>query len=76
MLNVAVISIGNGIRVQNLDEAVCLFLHDDVLGKTFIWQPVKEKENSEFKPGLLCSKIDFVSCPASGGVIRKINAWK
>ena len=30
-------------------------------------QPVKEKENSEFKPAVLCLKIDFVLHPACGG---------
>ena len=29
-------------------------------------QPVLEKENSEFKPALLCSKIDLVSHPIHG----------
>ena len=30
-------------QVQNLDEAVCI-------SHSIIWQPVYEKENSEFKP--------------------------
>ena len=31
-----------------------------------VWQPVKEKENTEFKEAVLHLKIDLVSHPANG----------
>ena len=41
-----------------------------------VWQPVQEKENSEFKPTKLCLKIDLVSYPAHGGVVGKYTQDK
>ena len=29
----------------------------------FVRQPLKEKENLEFKPAVLCLRIDFISHP-------------
>ena len=37
----------------------CFFL-------TLVWQPVEEKENSEFEAVVLCLKIDLVSHPRCG----------
>ena len=48
-------------------------LHSAVLEKAkqgslaLVRQLVWEKENSEFKPAVACSKIDLVSHPACGG---------
>ena len=36
-------------------------------------QPVKEKENSDFKPVVFHLKIDLVSHPAHGGGIGRIH---
>ena len=34
----------------------------------FVWQPIYEKENSEFKPAKLCMEIDLMSHPAHGRI--------
>ena len=68
-------------RNQILNEAVCIRLHNNSLVWIHIslpsysrlvplaleWQPVKEKENSEFKPAILGWKNDLVPHPAQGG---------
>ena len=85
---VIVVKIDSEIKVQIRDEAVCISHRANTLGNdlnpamgkylgklgclTLIWQPVKEKENSEFKPIKLHLKIDLVSRPANAeGLINK-----
>ena len=43
---------------------VCVCLKGILGSLALIWQPVKKKENSEFKPVEPCIKNDFVSLPA------------
>ena len=42
---------------------------------TWVWPPVKEKENSEFKPIELYLKTELTSHPALGEVIKLIQTF-
>ena len=42
---------------------------------TLLGQPVKEKENSEFKLVVFCLKTDLVSHPACGGGVEWIYTY-
>ena len=46
------------------------------MGSIFlVWQPVKEKENPEFKPVKVHLKIDLVSQPAQMEVLENIYVY-
>ena len=53
-------TLGEGINQFILSPATLLDRLDSL---TFVWQPILEKKNFEFKPVKLRLKIDFVSHP-------------
>ena len=61
-------------QCYTLGKGMHLIIHSPAMyvrqgSLTLVWQPVLEKENSEFKPSKLCLIIDFVSHTALDGSV-------
>ena len=70
-------------KVQNLNEAFCILLCTNALGKginlTSLGNQSRRRKNSELKPVILSLKIDLVSHPAHQGGVGQIHTrdvWK
>ena len=61
---------GKGMTLSVLSQQPLVKRRAYLVLKPLVRQPVEEKENSDFKPAVLCFKVDFVSIPVHCGGVR------